>query len=346
MTRREAQFGKTMDGGRAKLFTLTNANGMSMSVTDYGAALTGLLVPDKAGRLADVVLGFEDVSGYEKTRYYMGATIGRHAGQICEGEFELGGAVYRLTVNDHSHTMHGGPGGFHKRLFCGGFENDGSIALSYYSEDGEAGFPGGLRVTVIYRLTEENELLIDFYGSGDRDTILSMTNHAYFNLNGQGGVMGHRLKINAEQYTEVDAQGLPTGKISPVVGTPFDFLEARPLAEFVDAPHPQLAFCAGYDHNWVLREECENGLRLCCELESESGRTMRLLSNQPGLQVYSGNYLDGLEKGKGGVFYAWREAVCLEPQRFPNGLNHPHFPSPVLKKGEQYHYRSVYRFFA
>ena len=339
-------FGKTKDTRDSFLYTLSNKNGMSLSVTDYGASTVSLIVPDKNGNRLDVIRGFDNVSGYENTPTYMGATIGRHAGQIWHGTFELNGETYKLVINDQDHTMHGGPESFHSRLFTAETYSENELVLSYFSRDSEAGFPGNLNVKVIYRLNEDNSFSIDFHAVSDKDTILSMTNHAYFNLNGENSnsALDHKLKIYSDSYTEVDMQGVPTGKIIPVKGTVYDFTNFHTIEERINEADRELKFCQGYDHNWVISPVKDNVTRLCCELiNKDSTIHMQLFSNQPGLQMYSGNYMTG-EKGKNGVLNSKRSAICLEPQVFPNGLKQPHFPSPVLKKGEEYFYSSLYKF--
>ena len=340
-------FGKTRTGENAYLYTLANNNGISVSVTDNGAAMVSLIVPDKKGNPLDIIRGFDDVMGYENTTTYMGATIGRHAGQIWHGSFDMDGKTYKLVINDHDHTMHGGPEGFHSRMFHRINYDDDSLELSYISKDGEAGFPGNLEVKVSYLLLNDDTLGIEYSAVCDKDTVLSMTNHAYFNLNGpeSDSVLDHQLKIYADKYTEVDEQGVPTGRIIPVSGTVYDFRDFHTIGERINESDRELEFCKGYDHNWVISPEKDNVRRLCCELKSqESLIHMQLFSNQPGLQMYSGNYMDGSEKGKNGIAHTSRSAMCLEPQVFPNGLRNPHFPSPILKKGEEYKYISMYKF--
>ena len=337
-------FGCTSGGKETALFRLENTKGMFVELCNYGATLVSLGLPDKSGVVRDMVLGFDDVSGYEKSRYYMGATIGRHAGQIKNGRFSLGGRDYTLVVNDHNHTMHGGTDGFHRQIFRWQAGND-TVEFLYHSPDGEAGFPGNLDLIVRYHLSEENELTIEFSASSDRDTVLSMTNHAYFNIAGEGTILKNKLRIIADEFTEIDEHGLPTGRILPVKNTPYDFTNLRPIAESIDSDEEQLKWVKGYDHNWVLSRKNDGELRLACELTDEHQlRTLMLYTNQPGLQMYSGNYMDGLEKGKGGTAYPFRSGLCLEPQLFPNALEHSEFPSPILKKGETYHFISVYKF--
>lgn len=337
-------FGRAADGRDAALVTLKGKSGIAAAVTDYGAALVSLRVPDANGDVADVVLGFPDVSGYQNTATFMGATVGRHAGQINDGAFVLDGREYHTVVNDHDNTMHGGPGGFHSRFFAwraGG----GEVTFMYRSRDGEGGFPGNLDVEARYSFTDDDALMIEFRARADADTVLNMTNHAYFNLNGAGDILSHTLQIFAEEYTEVDAHGSPTGRILPVAGTPYDFTRAVAIGERIDADDGQLRACRGYDHNWVLGRVDDGRMRKACVLRNDSGDlTMELATNQPGVQMYSGNYLDGSETGKNGMVHAARSALCLEPQLFPNGLNHPHFPSPVLRRGEEYYHCSVYSF--
>jgi len=337
-------FGSTLGGRETALIRLENSRGMYAELCNYGATLVSLGVPDKNGEVRDVILGFDDVVGYEKSRYYMGATIGRHAGQIKNGRFNLGGREYNLVINDHDHTMHGGPDGFHRQIFRWHADGD-AVKFLYNSPDGEAGFPGNLNLAVFYRLKEDNELTIEYTALCDSDTVLNMTNHAYFNLSGEETIINHLLRIYADEYTEVDEQGMPTGNILPVKNTPYDFTSLRSIGESIACDDPQMKWVHGYDHNWVLSRKNDRELRLACELTDERRlRTLMLYTNQCGLQMYSGNYLDGLECGRAGTAYPFRGALCLEPQLFPNGLGIPHFPSPILRKGETYHFISIYKF--
>ena len=337
-------FGCTSAGKDTVLIRLENTKGMYAEFCNYGAVLVSLGVPDKNGDVKDVVLGFDNVSGYEKTRYFMGATIGRHAGQIKDGSFKLGDQVYTLVRNDQGHTMHGGTDGFNKQVFRWRAGGD-TVEFLYHSPDGDAGFPGNMDVAASYRLSEENELTVEYSAHCDCDTVLNMTNHSYFNLSGGKTIINHLLRINADEYTEIDRQGLPTGKILPVKDTPYDFLNFRRIGNSIDCGDQQLIWAKGYDHNWVINRKNDGEVRLACELTDEQRlRTMLLYTNQPGLQMYSGNYMDELEQGKGGIAYSFRNALCLEPQLFHNGLEHPLFPSPVLKKGERYYFISRYKF--
>jgi len=337
-------FGCTMAGRETALIRLENSNGMFAVLCNYGAALVSLGVPDRHGDIRDVVPGFDSVTGYEKTGSYMGATIGRSTGLIRNGHFRLGGRDYSLVINDHGHTNHGGPDGFHRQLFR--WKAGGDTAEFFYrSPDGEAGFPGNLDLLVRYRLSSENELTIEYSAHSDCDTILNMTSHAYFNLSGEETILNHLLRINADEYTEIDDQCLPTGRILPVKNTPYDFTEFRLIGESIDSGDAQRKWAQGYDHNWVLGRNNDSEPHLACELTDERRTlTMLLYTNQPVLAMYSGNYLDGLDHGKQGRVYSFRGALCLEPQLFPNGLEYPDFPSPVLKKGENYNFVSVYKF--
>ena len=347
METRKKDFGQMRDGRMAKLYTMVNKNGMTVEVTDYGATIVSLLVPGDKGKMVDVLRGFDDVSGYENCTTYMGATVGRHVGQIKNARFSIGGKEYKLAVNDNDHNIHGGPDGFNKQLFELESFEPGKLVLKYLSKEGESGFPGNLDVRVTYTLNEYNIMGIQFNGISDADTILAMTNHAYFNLNGLGSAsaMDNELKIYADKYTEVDHQGVPTGQILPVEGTPYDFRDFRTIGERVDEPHKELQFCKGYDHNWVILPEGDrSAMRIQCEMRSPAtGVHMQLYANQPGLQMYSGNYQNG-DIGKNGEAYPSRSSICLEPQVFPNGMDVEHFYSPVLKKGEEYVYVSEYRF--
>ena len=332
-------FGKLSSGRQAYLYTLTNQNGWKLKLTDFGATVVSLLVPTGKGTERDVVLGFDSVSGYEKTGLYLGATIGRYAGQVRGAKFELNGNTYRLYVNDHTNTMHGGKAGFDKRLFTAVLkEQENKIEFRYFSKDGEEGFPGNLTVVSSYQLTDDNEIIMEHIAQSDQDTILNMTNHSYYNLDGQdsGSIENHKLTIYADEFLEVAEDCCPDGVILPVQGTPMDFRCAKKIGADIGAQDRQLEICEGYDHNWNIREYGK-GLRKCAELESSSGDLrMEMFSDLPGLQMYSGNYLDGSEQGKQGVAYSFRGAVCLEPQFYPAAPCYPQFPSPLLPKGEVY----------
>ena len=342
-------FGSTKNGEQVFLFTISSKNGLTAKITNYGATWVSLEVPDANGDIRDVLQGFADVSGYENSPYYMGATIGRHAGQIRRAGFELNGKEYKTVVNDLDNTMHGGPEGFHSRIFKVEKHSEDTLVFSYLSKDGEAGFPGNLDVTVTYYFNDDNELCIDFDARCDQDTVLSMTNHAYFNLNGHDSdtMLDNQLKIYADNFMEVDEQLIPTGKILPVAGTPLDFTEFYEIGARINDPFEQLTICSGYDHNWEIASEFDGKMRLCCELKAKDGLVhMQIFTNKPGLQMYSGNYLAGEFEGKSGVFYNHRSALCLEPQLCPDSLSHSNFPSAILRAGDEYRYRSKYKFIA
>lgn len=342
-----SDFGLLEDGRQAKLFMLYNDNRFCLKLTDYGATAVSIIVPGIGGECKDVILGFDHVYGYEQTKCYIGATVGRFAGQINGGHFTLNGKTYKLYRNDHGNTLHGGKRGFDKRLFVGRvIEAENKVVFSYLSPDGEEGFPGNLEVQVTYTLTPKNEIIIRHQAVSDAGTVLNMTHHSYFNLNGHdsGSVLKHKLRILAEQYTVVAQDCSPNGKLSSVEGTPMDFRQPHEIGERIEDDFEQLRICCGYDHNWVI-DRWGEGVRLCGELTTENcNKRMRILSDLPGLQMYSGNYLDGTETGKKGIPYAYRSAVCLEPQFYPNAINYPHFPSPILRKGEVYDHTIIYKF--
>lgn len=340
-------FGRLSDGRQARLFTLTNQNGMELKLTDFGAAVVSIIAPELPDGRKDMVLGFDDVSGYEATKLYLGATIGRYAGQIKDGSFLINDRAYHLFVNDHGNTLHGGEKGFDKRLFSHVLsEENNEVVFTYFSPDMEEGFPGNLQVSSGYTLTEDNKVIIRFQGKSDQDTILNMTNHCYYNLDGHdsGTVAGHRLRICAENYLKVGEDCAPDGGILPVAGSPMDFRTAHAIGDHMEDDDRQLAICQGYDHNWNIDHYGE-GIRLCAELSGGSGRrSLKVYSDLPGLQMYSGNYLDGSETGKEKVRYNFREALCLEPQFYPNASYYKQFPSPFLKAGETFRHCIVLEF--
>lgn len=341
------EFGITSRGETAQIYTLINEKGLEVDITDFGATIVAVRIPLVNGNHTDVVLGFDDVSSYENSKYYLGATIGRYAGQINCGAFQLNNITYHTFINDHGNTLHGGEKGFDKRLFkasCDGC----NLVFTLFSPDGEEGFPGNLQVKVAYSLDNEGRLSIHYTGVSDADTILSMTNHSYFNLNGHdsGEVMDHVLWIGSDSFILNDENGSPNGKIAPVLGTPMDFREPRRIGERINQDNQQLYFCSGYDHNWVLKTIGKE-LIFASELSSQRySYSVRVFTNKPGLQIYTGNYLNGSESGKNGTVYQFRGGVCMETQFFPNSMNNPHFPSPILRKGDIYDYTTVYQFIA
>ena len=342
-----ASFGKTTDGTEVQLFTLTNANGVKASITNFGGILTSLMVPDKDGKLGDVILGFDNVGGYQSPEFlksgpYFGALIGRYGNRIKDGKFTLDGKAYTLAKNNGTNTLHGGKVGFDKVVWqaeSGTSAEGQSLKLTYLSKDGEEGYPGNLNVTVVYTLTADNALKIDYTATTDKATVVNLTNHAYFNLNHGAGkdILGHEVTLPADRYNVVDAGLIPTGELRPVKGTPFDFTTPHAIGERI-AQVP-----GGYDHNWILNTP--TGQHAAATVyEPATGRTMEVTTDQPGIQFYTGNFLDGTLTGKGGTVYGKNAGFCLETQHFPDSPNQPKFPSTVLKPGETFHSVSTYKF--
>jgi aldose 1-epimerase len=345
-------FGKTPDGQPVDLYVLTNKSGAEASITNYGGALVSLKVPDRNGKLADVVLGYDSADGYVKDTSYFGALVGRYGNRIGHAQFVLDGKTYTLAKNNGENTLHGGVKGFNKALWTARIlpaKGGQSLELAYISKDGEEGFPGTLRVAVIYNLTDANELHIAYKATTDKKTVVNLTNHAYFNLAGQGSgeILGHLLTIQADQFTPVDAGLIPTGELRDVMGTPFDFRKPAAIGARIDQADEQLKLGGGYDHNFVLRMPMDHGEHLAARVEEPtSGRVMEVWTTEPGIQFYTGNFLDGKTPGKGGITYAKRNAFCLETQHFPESPNQPKFPSVVLIPGETYHTVTTYKFSA
>ncbi|OON69299.1 aldose epimerase family protein [Hymenobacter sp. CRA2] len=348
-----ASFGKTADGTEAQLYTLTNAHGLQATISNYGGTLTSLLVPDKNGKLGDVVLGFDDLAGYTSAQYlqegpYFGALIGRYGNRIKQGKFTLDGKQYTLATNNAPNHLHGGKRGFDKVLWQAqpGTSADGqTLTLSYLSKDGEEGYPGNLQVKVVYTLTNNDALRLEYTATTDKPTVLNLTNHSYFNLNhGQAkNALDHQLTLNADRYTVVDNTAIPTGELRAVQGTPFDFRQPHVIGERikqVGGGGP-----GGYDHNWVLADQMRaEPVATAAVFEPVTGRTMDVYTDQPGVQFYSGNFLKGSLKGKGGTAYVQNYGFCLETQHFPDSPNQPKFPSTTLRPGETYHTVTEYRF--
>ena len=315
-------------------YTLANDLGFEVCISTYGGAITSLKTPDRHGNFGDIVLGFDTLDEYVRNPRYFGALIGRHANRIAGGKFSLNGVEYRLTKNDGANHLHGGFKGFDKRVWSA--RQDGNtLHLSYFSKDGEEGYPGNLTALVDYTLLD-NELRIDYRATTDRDTIVNLTNHSYFNLRGEGTILDHELTLNADSFTPVSEDLIPTGEIRSVEGTPMDFRKPKAIGSHI--PDVQ------YDHNFVLNDW--DGLpRLVARLyESISGRVLEILTTEPGMQFYSGNFLDGSMVGKNGVVYEKYTGLCLEPQHFPDAPNHPNFPSTVLRPGEEYNQTTIFRF--
>lgn len=339
----------TVEGQAVDLFVLRNRQGMRAAITNYGGIVVELWVPDRHGRLADVVLGYPTVEEYVKNSPYFGAIIGRYGNRIGQARFVLGGKEYRLAANDHGNHLHGGLKGFDKVIWKAqpALTPEGpQLTLSYLSKDGEEGYPGNLHVTVIYRLTGDNSLNIEYRATTDKPTPVNLTNHSYFNLRGQGegDILGHQLMLCADRFTPVDAGLIPTGELRPVDGTPFDFRTPVPIGKRIDQPDEQLRFGRGYDHNFVLNKEPGQFGLAARVVEPTTGRVMEVLTTEPGIQFYSGNFLDGTHVGKGGKVYRHRYGFCLETQHFPDSPNKPQFPSTILQPGKEYRSRTVYKF--
>ncbi len=346
-----SEFGKTSEGVSVHRYVLTNNKGVEAVVISYGATLVSLRVPDRNGKAADIVLGYDNLDGYEQGKSYFGATIGRYGNRIARGEFTLDGTVFHLPKNDGPNSLHGGTRGFNKRVWTAIDRSHAGaqvLELSYTSADGEEGYPGTLKVKVTYTLpAEASELRIDYSATTDKDTVVNLTNHSYFNLSGNPAkeVVDHQLLLRAPQFTPVDSTLIPTGELRAVRGTPFDFTKLTAIGARINQDDEQLKFGKGYDHNWVLEKTEKTGLQLAAEVfDPTSGRVLQVLTTEPGIQFYSGNFLDGTAKGKGGQLYAHRTGFCLETQHFPDSPNHPNFPSTVLKPGETYRTSTVLRF--
>jgi aldose 1-epimerase len=346
---KQEHFGQTADGKPVDIYTLTNRHGAEVKITNYGGIVTSLKVPDRNGNFDDIVLGFDNLDSYLKGHPYFGALIGRYGNRIAKGRFTLDGVEYKLAVNNGENHLHGGLVGFDKVVWKARASKviDGvSLHLEYTSKDGEEGYPGRLSVQVVYTLTNANELKIEYSGTTDKATVVNLTHHSYFNLAGQGNgdILGHILTLNAYRFTPTDAGSIPTGELKEVRGTPFDFSHARTIGAHINEPDEQLQFGKGYDHNFVLNDK-KGKLRWAARVyEPTTGRMMQVLTTEPGIQFYTGNFLDGSLTGKGGKVYQQRYGFCLETQHYPDSPNHPKFPSTVLRKGFRYHTLTIYRF--
>lgn len=342
-------YGKTETGEEVTLFTLSNSKGMSAEIINLGGIVVSLFVPDRNGNTNDIVLGYDQLEDYLKPGPYFGALIGRHANRIENSEFSLNGVTYRLAANDGKNHLHGGLKGFDKMVWAAKAleSSEGTcLELTYLSKDGEENYPGNLDVKVTYTLTNDNALKIAYNAVSDKDTVVNLTNHSYFNLAGHasGNVLKHELKINANQFTPNNREGIPTGEIKSVKGTPMDFTALTPIGHGINAEDEQIACGNGYDHNWVLNTNGNISETAAEVYESTSGRFMEVYTTKPGVQFYSANFLDGSEVGKGGTAYQQRAGLCLETQYFPNALKHTHFPSPILKAGQEYNHTTIYKF--
>ncbi|HEV7529360.1 MAG TPA: aldose epimerase family protein [Solirubrobacteraceae bacterium] len=353
----ELPFGTSPDGRPVTLYTLGSGRRMAVRILNYGAVVQSIDVPDRRGRTADVVLGFPNLNDYvnddlrpgQQGTTYFGATVGRYANRIANGRFSVGGVTYQLPINNAPNTLHGGPLGFNTKLWQAVpsvSSKRATLTLSYTSPDGEQGFPGALTVTVTFTVTASNELRIAYQATTSRPTVLNLTNHSYFNLAGEGSgtIEGQRLMINADSYTPVDANLIPTGAISPVAGTPLDFRRATPIGARLRSDFPQMQIAHGYDHNWILKRS-RPGVTLAARAEDpRSGRVLTAYTDEPGLQVYTGNFLNGSTAGPSGRTYRQSDAFTLETQHFPDSPNEPSFPTTTLLPGQQFNSTTVYRF--
>ncbi|MGK5029180.1 aldose epimerase family protein [Janthinobacterium sp. MDT1-19] len=345
----QAPFGILPDGQQVSVFTLTNRQGMRVKVLDFGAIISEIHVPDRDGIFADVVLGFEHIEPYLHNSAFLGAVIGRFGNRIAQGRFSLDGKNYQLAVNNAPNHLHGGNQGFHQVMWQAEpfTRNDAvGVTLTRSSPHGEDGYPGQLDVTVVYELDNDNALSLRYHAVADQATPVNLTNHSYFNLAGQGTILGHALSINADRYLPVDAGSIPTGELADVSGTPFDLRQSTVIGDSIALPHEQIRIGCGYDHNFVLNQKPGHLLNLAATVrDPASGRVMQVYTQEPGIQFYSGNFLDGSQHGKHGPIHH-RGALCLETQHFPDAPNQSHFPSTILRPGQVYQTQTVYRFSA
>ncbi|MEO0472480.1 MAG: aldose epimerase family protein [Bacteroidota bacterium] len=343
-----SDFQEGINGQSTNLYVLSNESGMQVAITNYGARIVSLLVPNREGKMTDVVLGFDKLADYRTAKeIYFGATIGRFANRIADGQFSIGEQSYQLAQNNGDNSLHGGPGGLHNVVWQAQLVDQQQIRLSYQSPDGEEGFPGTLDITVLYTLTNDNALQIDYEATTDQATIINLTNHAFFNLHGQGAetINDHLLIINADRFTPVNDALIPTGELAEVASTPFDFRRLTGIGERLESDHPQLIAGNGYDHNFVLNRPQDSGfVHAATVFGPKSGIVMEVFTEEPGLQLYGGNFLNGQDTGKGGNHYPRRSAFCLETQHFPDAPNQPDFPAVNLLAGETYTTVSFYKF--
>lgn len=342
-----ADFSEGQGAETSALYVLTNTHGLKAAITNYGARWVSMLIPVQGGHIKDVVIGFDSIQGYlNSTEAYYGATVGRYANRIAKGKFTLEGKEYTLATNNPPNHLHGGLRGFHDVVWQVENQTTNSLTLSYISQDGEEGYPGRLTVKVVYHLTEDNEMQLTFEATTDKATVVNLTNHAYFNLNGQGSgtILDHKLQINADAYTPIDSTSIPTGVIESVEGTAFDFKEEMRIGERINEPTEQLTNGTGYDHNFVLNKSDNDYLLAAVATGDESGIRMEVFTTEPGIQLYTGNFMNNENVLKGGLTDGRREGFCLETQHFPDSPNQPNFPSVVLRAGEVYRTKTGFRF--
>ncbi len=347
----KTSFGKTEAGEAVDLYTLRNTRGVEATITNFGGIVVSLKVPDRNGKFDDVVLGFNDLDSYLKPHPYFGALIGRYGNRIAKGRFTLNGVEYKLAVNNGENHLHGGIKGFDKVVWTGRemkTRTGSAVELTYLSKDTEEGYPGNLNVRVVYTLTNNNELKIEYSATTDKDTVTNLTHHSYFNLAGEGNgdILNHRVTINANSFVPTDAGSIPFGELRRVARTPFDFLKATAIGARINQDDEQIKFGSGYDHTWVINGR-PGVLRLAATaFEPNSGRTMQVWTTEPGMQFYTGNFLDGTLTGKAGKIYQRRFGFCFETQHYPDAPNQPSFPTTTLKKGATYKSTTIYRFAA
>lgn len=344
---KRTDFQSVVNGDSTDLYLLKNANGMEVTVTNYGGRIVSVMVPDKEGNMQDVVLGYDSIADYMAVNNDFGATIGRYANRIANGKVIIEGVEYDLPTNNFGHTLHGGPNGFQKQIFKGMQPDSQSVVLTYLSVDGEENFPGNLNVKVTMTLTDDNAIDIAYEAETDKETVVNLTNHSYFNLSGDPSqtILDHMLTIHADEYTPVDRTFMTTGAIEKVEGTPMDFRTAMAIGEKIDQyDFEQLKNGDGYDHNWVLNTKGDVSMVAASVWSPVTGIRLDVYTNEPGIQIYSGNFLDGTATGKKGITYQKRAAVCLETQKYPDTPNKPDWPSAYLKPGEKYTSRCIYKF--
>ncbi|HMF77956.1 MAG TPA: aldose epimerase family protein [Bryobacteraceae bacterium] len=344
-------WGKLPTGEEIDLYTLRNAHGLEATITNFGGRLVTLKVPDRGGKFEDIVLGFDSLDLYVAKNPFFGALAGRYANRIANGEFKLDGHTYKLLKNNGSNTLHGGAIGFDKVAWHGALataHNGPALQIKYLSKDGEEGFPGNLHSMVTYSLTDDNALHIDYEATTDKDTVLNLTNHSYFNLagHGRGKILEHQLVLNAGKFTPVNANLIPTGELQAVEGTPFDFRHATAIGLHIDSKEQQIQYGEGYDHNFVVNRSSKEAVLAARVSDPGSGRVMEVLTTQPGVQFYTANHLVGEIKGKNGATYRTRGAYCFETQHFPDSPNHPQFPTSELKPGQLFKESTIFRFSA
>lgn len=345
-------FGKTEDGQSVDIYTLRNRHGMEARITNYGGIVVSLTAPDRDHKFADVALGYNDLESYLKPPFpYFGAIIGRYGNRIAKGRFALNGVEYKLATNNGENHLHGGIKGFDKMVWTARQLKTAAgpaLSLTYLSKDGEEGYPGNLRVRVVYTLTHNNELKIDYTASTDKDTVTNLTHHSYFNLAGEGNgdILDHRLVLKADRFVPTDAGAIPTGELRSVAGTPFDFRTANAIGARINQDEEQITIGKGYDHTWVVNGRAGVLRQAASVYEPTTGRVMEVWTTEPGVQFYTGNYLDGTITGKSGRSYPRRSGFCLETQHYPDSPNQPKFPTTTLKKGATYKSTTIYRFSA